>query len=125
MELYTGTSVIDLLNQRLSAGTRLRQREVLHIFSDVAKAVARLHHRAKPIIHVHRDLKIENILHDSVHDTYILCDYGSCLLKSMHPEEMGATECSDEISRFTTIPYRSPEMVSVYPGKTITTKSDI
>ena len=53
--------MIDLLNQRLSAGTRLRQREVLHIFSDVAKAVARLHHRAKPIIHVHRDLKVITI----------------------------------------------------------------
>ncbi len=39
-----------------SAGTRLRQREVLHIFSDIAKGVARLHHRTKPVIH--RDLKV-------------------------------------------------------------------
>ena len=31
MQIVIGTSVIDLLNQRLSAGTRLRQREVLHI----------------------------------------------------------------------------------------------
>ena len=31
-------------------------------------------------------VQIENILHDSVHDTYILCDYGNCSLKSMHPE---------------------------------------
>ena len=31
-------------------------------------------------------IQIENILHDSVHDTYILCDYGSCSLKSMYPE---------------------------------------
>lgn len=51
-----GTSVIDLLNQRLSSGSRLTQNEVLHIFSDVTKAVARLHHRTKPIIH--RDLKV-------------------------------------------------------------------
>ncbi len=51
--------MIDLLNQRLSAGTRLRQREVLHIFSDVAKAVARLHHRTKPTIH--RDLKVSTV----------------------------------------------------------------
>ena len=43
----------------------------------------------------------------------------------LYLQEMGATECSDEISRFTTMPYRSPEMVSVYSGKTITTKSDI
>ena len=51
--------MIDLLNQRLSAGTRLRQREVLHIFSDVAKAVARLHHRTKSTIH--RDLKVSTV----------------------------------------------------------------
>ncbi len=50
--------MIDLLNQRLSAGTQLRQREVLHIFS-VAKAVARLHHRTKPPIH--RDLKVSTV----------------------------------------------------------------
>ena len=31
------TSMIDLLNQRLSASTRLRRNEVLHIFSCVAK----------------------------------------------------------------------------------------
>ncbi len=54
----TGTSVIDLLNQRLSTGSCLSQSEVLQIFSDVTKAVARLHHRTKPIIH--RDLKVRN-----------------------------------------------------------------
>ena len=51
--------MIDLLNQRLSAGTQLRQREVLHIFSDVAKAVARLHHWTKPTIH--GDLKVSTV----------------------------------------------------------------
>ena len=51
-----GTSVIDLLNRHLSAGTKLSEAHVLHIFSDVSKAVARLHHRTKPIIH--RDLKV-------------------------------------------------------------------
>ena len=44
---------------------------------------------------------------------------------TMYKQETGATECSDEISQFTTMPYRSPDMVSVYSGKTITTKSDI
>ena len=50
--------MIDLLNQHLSAGTKLSEPQVLHIFSDVSKAVARLHHRTKPIIH--RDLKVQH-----------------------------------------------------------------
>jgi serine/threonine protein kinase len=69
-------------------------------------------------------LQIENILSDK-HGNYILCDYGSCTVQSMHPETMGAAKCEDEIARFTTLPYRAPEMVSLYSGKTITTKADI
>ncbi len=67
--------MIDLLNQRLSAGTQLRQREVLHIFSNVSKAVARLHHRTKPIIH--RDLKvstIEPLITDVFGEQNVVCD---------------------------------------------------
>ncbi len=67
--------MIDLLNQRLSAGTQLRQREVLHIFSNVSKAVARLHHRTKPIIH--RDLKvstIEPLITDMFGEQNVVCD---------------------------------------------------
>ena len=68
--------------------------------------------------------QIENILSDA-RGNYILCDYGSCTVRTMHPETMGAAECEDEIARFTTLSYRSPEMVSLYSGKTISTKSDI
>ena len=67
--------MIDLLNQRLSAGTQLRQREVLHIFSNVSKAVARLHHRTKPIIH--RDLKVSTIkplITDMFGEQNVVCD---------------------------------------------------
>lgn len=46
-------------------------------------------------------------------------------MNSMHPETLGAAECEDEIARFTTLAYRAPEMVSLYSGKTITTKADI
>lgn len=55
----------------------------------------------------------------------MLCDYGSCTVRPMHPETMGAAQCEDEISRFTTLAYRSPEMVSLYSGKTVSTKADI
>ena len=43
----------------------------------------------------------------------------------MHPEILGASECEEQISKFTTLAYRSPEMVSLYSGKSITTKADI
>lgn len=68
--------------------------------------------------------QIENILSDKK-GNHILCDYGSCTVQSMHPETMGASQCEDEVARFTTLPYRAPEMVSLYSGKTITTKADI
>ena len=56
MQLYTGQSVVQLLNSRLSKRSTLSEREVLKIFSDVVVAVGRLHHRTKQIIH--RDLKV-------------------------------------------------------------------
>lgn len=56
MELYEGTPVIDLLNQYLSSGRSLPEEKVVKIFLDVCQAVARLHHRTKPILH--RDLKV-------------------------------------------------------------------
>ena len=43
----------------------------------------------------------------------------------MHPETLGASECEEEIARFTTLAYRAPEMVSLFSGNTITTKADI
>lgn len=40
----------------LLTGKQLSEALVLKIFTDVCKAVARLHHRTKPI--THRDLKV-------------------------------------------------------------------
>ena len=54
-----------------------------------------------------------------------MCDYGSCHVCEMEPEKLGYQQCEDEIKRFTTLAYRSPEMVDLYSGQKITTKSDI
>lgn len=56
MELYQGVPVIDLLNQYLTSGRSLSEEKIMKIFLDVCQAVARLHHRTKPILH--RDLKV-------------------------------------------------------------------
>ena len=58
---------------------------MLHIFSDVAKAVARLHHRIKPIIH--RDLKvctIELFITDTFREQHFGCMYTKTIYLGPH-----------------------------------------
>ena len=46
--------MVDMMNAKLKTG--FSEEQVMKIFTDVCQAVARLHHRTKPIIH--RDLKV-------------------------------------------------------------------
>ncbi|XP_015788863.1 BMP-2-inducible protein kinase [Tetranychus urticae] len=105
-------------------GCLFTEKQVLKIFCDICEAVAKLHHNNPPIIH--RDLKIENIL-ISEPGNYVLCDFGSATTKVVdHTYSTSArTEMEEEIKKYTTLSYRSPEMVDLYCGKAITTKSDI
>lgn len=122
MQLYAGQTVISVLQQELSVGHRLSERLVMKIFTDVCQAVARLHHRTKPI--THRDLKVENILQD-FSNNFVLCDYGSCTTAVMNPLDDGVSQCQEQIQRFTTLAYRAPEMIDLYGGSPISTKADI
>lgn len=56
---------------------------------------------------------------------YVLCDFGSATGRILNPSIQGATTVDDEIKKYTTLSYRAPEMVDMYCGKAITTKSDI
>lgn len=67
--------------------------------------------------------QVENILIDG--DTYLLCDFGSATSRVLNPTEKGVVVVEDEIKKYTTLSYRSPEMVDMYSGKPITTKADI
>ncbi|XP_023236354.1 AP2-associated protein kinase 1-like isoform X2 [Centruroides sculpturatus] len=119
MQYYRG-HVLQLMNERLQSG--FSETDILRIFCDICEAVSCLHHSVKPIIH--RDLKVENILvSDSGH--YVLCDFGSCATNIMDPQAQGIPAIEEEIRRYTTISYRSPEMVDLYSGHPITTKADI
>ncbi|XP_053205198.1 BMP-2-inducible protein kinase-like [Panonychus citri] len=111
----------------LSSGTPgclFSEKQVLKIFCDICEAVSKLHHNNPPIIH--RDLKVENIL-ISEPGNYVLCDFGSATTKVVdNTYSVGSrTELEEEIKKYTTLSYRSPEMVDLYSGKIITTKSDI
>lgn len=122
MQLYAGQTVISMLQQELALGHRLSEKMVMKIFTDVCQAVARLHHRTKPI--THRDLKVENILQD-FSNNFVLCDYGSCTTAVMVPLDDGVSQCEEQIKRFTTLAYRAPEMIDLYGGSCISTKADI
>ena len=130
---FCRSSVLAQMNEKLrdqpkesfSQGTGIfNEEEVLKIFCDTCEAVAKLHHN-KPSI-IHRDLKVENILLSET-GNYVLCDFGSSSVKSITPLSgaMSITEVEDDIKKYTTVSYRSPEMIDLYSGKAITTKSDI
>lgn len=55
----------------------------------------------------------------------MICDFGSATGRTLNPAVQGASAVEDEIKKYTTLSYRAPEMVDMYCGKPITTKSDI
>ncbi|VDD85155.1 unnamed protein product [Enterobius vermicularis] len=127
LTVYYKSSVLQLMNERLMSGRCLSAKEILSIFCDMCEAVARLHHSQTPVIH--RDLKVENILIDDSDPLsppkYVLCDFGSATTKVLSLETHSRQFIEDEILRYTTLSYRAPEMIDIYAGRPIGTKSDI
>uniref|UniRef100_A0A5S6R686 non-specific serine/threonine protein kinase n=1 Tax=Trichuris muris TaxID=70415 RepID=A0A5S6R686_TRIMR len=119
---YYRRSVLQIMNVHLKDRNYLTYKEVLNIFCSVCFAVAQLHQRQLPIIH--RDLKVENVLIDD-DGTCVLCDFGSSTTRVLSLATHPMNVIAEEIARFTTLSYRSPEMVDLYLGRPITTKSDI
>ncbi|PAA92196.1 hypothetical protein BOX15_Mlig021406g1 [Macrostomum lignano] len=119
---YCKKTVVGQLNDCAQSGGHLTESHILRIFCDVCEAVSRLHHCHTPV--QHRDLKVENVLIDDS-GNYVLCDFGSATVRVLQPAVQGAAPVEEEIQKYTTLAYRSPEMVDPYSGRPIGTKADI
>ncbi|KAI8322233.1 kinase-like protein, partial [Martensiomyces pterosporus] len=117
------SDVLSLMNQTLPR--HFDEDTIVHIFSDVCKAVAHMHYQPQPLLH--RDLKVENIL---ITDAgYKLCDFGSSTQQTIEPDTRIPREkivaMEEEIQRLTTLEYRAPEMIDLYLQRGVTEKADI
>eukprot|EP00054_Salpingoeca_dolichothecata_P015404 m.88748 g.88748 ORF g.88748 m.88748 type:complete len:544 (-) comp21474_c0_seq2:22-1653(-) len=122
MEYCPAGHVVDIMNKRLARP--FDESEVLKIFSDISLGVAALHLQKEPMIH--RDIKLENVLLGPQHSSFKLCDFGSATNRILIPGTTHpVSDVEEEIQKYTTLPYRAPEMVDLYSHKPIDTKSDI
>ncbi|KAL1406863.1 Ark- serine/threonine protein kinase [Vanrija albida] len=133
MEFCSGGGIIDLLNKRLR--DRLKEIEILNIFTDVCEAVAAMHACSPSLLH--RDLKIENVLSHPLNAaptpgrptplTFKLCDFGSTTFPASHPptSKAQADALAADLNKHTTLQYRSPEMVEPMLGLAVGLPSDV
>ncbi|WWD01252.1 hypothetical protein V866_008194 [Kwoniella sp. B9012] len=133
MEFCSGGGIIDLLNKRLR--DRLKEIEILNIFTDVCEAVAAMHHLSQPLLH--RDLKIENVLSQPTSSPptaqrpspliFKLCDFGSTTFPADKPPQtkIEADALAMDLNKHTTLQYRSPEMVEPMLGLPVGLPSDV
>ncbi|WWD16004.1 hypothetical protein CI109_100428 [Kwoniella shandongensis] len=133
MEFVSGGGIIDLLNKRLR--DRLKEIEILNIFTDVCEAVAAMHALRQPLLH--RDLKIENVLSQPIPVAptpqrpspvlFKLCDFGSTTFPADRPptSKIEADALAMDLNKHTTLQYRSPEMVEPMLGLPVGLPSDV
>ena len=89
-------------------------------------AVAYLHRQSPPI--VHRDLKCENLLVDTAGGVK-LCDLGSATTNTYAPDAgwnmARRTAMEEELQKYTTPMYRSPEMVDIWSNYPVGCPGDL
>lgn len=115
-------SLIQLMQDRLDQGKRFSLNEIFNIFHSICSGVESLHRMEPPV--QHRDLKVENVLRAG--NSFKLCDFGSCTTRVYSLDSKQERSIAEEdISKNTTLAYRSPEMCDLFSEYPITEKSDI
>lgn len=122
-------SLISFIKQYQQQNRIIEEGILYQLWLDITRGLDVLHCLSPPI--AHRDIKIDNVLisHnlDGKSITLKLCDFGSCVDGT--PKVCETTKQinieSEQIDRFTTPSYRSPEMIDLYQRKELSTKVDI
>ncbi|CAL8090831.1 unnamed protein product [Orchesella dallaii] len=115
-------NVHGLATSRISKSGNFTESEVMQVLSHVAAGLQYLHTSTPAIIH--RDIKLENIL--VLDDTYVLSDFGSSTTKTWDPSVDKLVSIQEDLDKYTTLVYRSPEMVDLYGNRgPISIQSDI
>ncbi|KAF8820169.1 Tyrosine kinase-like (TKL) protein [Cardiosporidium cionae] len=122
LELCDGGHLLDLLDKNHGV---LEEDQIIAYFIEIVKGVHHLHTLDTPI--AHRDLKVENILLNKEGKLKI-CDFGSCSSSFIDTKTCSREDLLREresIERYTTMLYRSPEMVDLHRQYRIDEKVDI
>lgn len=131
LEYCPNGSLVDLLykKNKCSGGeyekrAPLDEPRVLHVFGQVAAAVAHMHAQIPCVSH--RDLKLENVL-CTADGRYVLCDFGSAVdtvLPANRSRKQAAAE-EERISKYSTLHYRAPEMCDLWRQEEVGPKADV
>eukprot|EP00889_Picochlorum_renovo_P002114 jgi/Picre1/29144/NNA_004537.t1 len=127
-DVYDG-NMWDIVQKRMEAGRPLRQEEVMHIFGGLCRALQAMHGR-----YSHRDVKPHNIMlrrkrgdWDDVSDAdVVLMDFGSVQAAEQRVDSRrDALKVQEDAERYTTAPYRAPELWEVPSNSVIDCKVDV
>jgi cyclin G-associated kinase len=124
--LLTELCVASLFNYLCVRPGPYPAKTVAQIFFQTLDAVAYLHRQSPPI--VHRDLKCENLLIDAT-GAIKLCDLGSATTSTYAPDPSWnmarRTAMEEELQKYTTPMYRSPEMVDIWSNYAVGPPGDV
>mmetsp|Transcript_40445 Transcript_40445/g.86267 ORF Transcript_40445/g.86267 Transcript_40445/m.86267 type:complete len:341 (-) Transcript_40445:487-1509(-) len=120
-----GTVLAALDSKRATSSSGFTQDEAVHIFEQIASAVAHCHGCGV----IHRDIKLTNVYLRTSAGTqkWVLGDFGSALLSAqpVHISDRTLLLCArEEVDELTTPEYRAPEQVSLELGSTLTSAVD-
>ncbi|KAL7718781.1 non-specific serine/threonine protein kinase [Entamoeba marina] len=118
---YCPTSTIDVLERTYPRP--IKEEAVLKMFYQISHAVAFMHSLNPPLCH--RDLKVENVLFKN--RKFLLTDFGSAVPESKfyYRKKGDCGMIEEDIQKYTTLAYRSPEMINLYDYKPIGRKADV